>query len=534
MKKHFLNRAVTLVIVPVLALAALLVVFLLLGGSSVGATPDKNGLVLDVRPQSITFTKSVDAVVAAPGERRTYQIVLYSDQDVPAAQMTDTLPSAVTWAGDLSTTSGSANYNEGVLTWSGFLAAGVPVTLAYDVTVTHAPCYGRAAYTDIYTDVSNNALLDDGQGNVFTSTVTAFAVGVPFGTGSERTFDVAFGDADGDGYLDLALGNHAPNQVCWNNGDGTFDCEDAFGGSATFDVDWGDMDGDGYLDLVVANSLGHQNLVCLNNRNHIFTCTSFSVCSGNTCHTALGDVDGDGDLDVALGNQKAPDLIYYNEGDGLTFITDTTCYPGATLDLELGDVNNDGWLDLVVVGHSPDFVCINDGTGHFTEPPCWLAYRIDLDTWCVALGDADDDGDLDIAAGEHTDYPTEIYLNDGHGYFTETLPLLIGPAWDSTGGLAWGDVDCDGDLDLATGNRYRQTVVYFNEPVTTTPSFTLTKPVFLGPEPFGTNSVAFGDVDGDGDLDLAVGSNGGQNVVYLNTLGCCQFLPIVRRNYPQP
>jgi uncharacterized repeat protein (TIGR01451 family) len=227
-------------------------------------------------------------------------------------------------------------------------------------------------------------------------------------------------------------------------------------------------------------------------------------------------VDDDDDLDIALGIQFDQDLIYYNDGDGIHFsITDTYCYDGWVMDQDFGDVDDDGDVDLAVVGIGPDFVCINDGTGHFTETR-WLAYRIDPGTWGVALGDADGDGDLDVAAGETTDYAIELYLNNGHGYFTETL--LIGPAWDSTGGLAWGDVDCDGDLDLATGNWLQQTVVYFNDPVTATDSITFSRKVFLGTDSFGVNSVAFGDVDSDGDLDLAVGSDGGQNVVYLNTL----------------
>jgi len=461
--------------------------------------------------------KWVDELFAVPGERRTYQVVLTPTQDIATARLTDTLPSAVSWAGDLSATNGNASYSDGAVTWSGALTTGAPLTITYGVTVTHAPCCGTAAHTDIYTDVYNDALLDDGQGNILYSTPAVLAIGNPFGTGSGRAFDVAFGDADGDGHLDLAVGNHVvPNQMCWNNGDGAFDCGEAFEGGPTFDVDWGDMDGDGYLDVVVTNSQWHSNWVCLNNKDRTFNCTSFSTCSFSSFDAALGDVDDDG-VDIALGGQYAQDLIYYNEGDGLAFITDTICYDGATQDQAFGDVDDDDDLDLAVVGIGPDFVCINDGTGHFTEIR-WLAYRLDAGTWSVALGDADGDGDLDVAAGEATDYPIELYLNNGYGYFTETLPLLIGPAWDSTGGLAWGDVDCDGDLDLATGNRYQQTVVYFNDPVTATNSITFSRKVFLGTDSSGINSVAFGDVDGDGDLDLAVGSDGGQNVVYLNTL----------------
>jgi uncharacterized repeat protein (TIGR01451 family) len=483
--------------------------------------------------------KWVDELFAVPGERHTYQIVLTPTQDVATARLTDTLPSAVAWAGDLSATSGNASYSGGAVTWSGPLTAGAPLTITYGVTVTHAPCCDTAAHTDIYTDVYNNAVLDDGQGNILYSTPAVLAIGTPFGTGSERAFDVALGDADGDGHLDLALGNHAPNQVCWNNGNGAFDCEDAFAGGPTFDVDWGDMNNDGNLDLVVTDhGGGHLNWVCLNNGDRTFTCTSFSACTGGAgspCHAALADVDGDDDLDIALGIRWDQNLIYFNDGSGTfpvtTTITATVCSDydlGTwTLDIEFGDVDNDDDPDLVAVGNGSGYVCINDPPGTFTETRL-LPYR--SGTWSVALGDADGDGDLDIAAGEATDYPIELYLNDGHGYFTETLPLLIGPAWDSTGGLAWGDVDCDGDLDLATGNRYQQTVVYFNDPVTVTDSITFSRKVFLGTDSSGINSVAFGDVDGDGDLDLAVGSDGGQNVVYINTL--MRDVAIVKSSQP--
>jgi hypothetical protein len=330
-----------------------------------------------------------------------------------------------------------------------------------------------------------------------------------------RTSDLDFGDADNDGYLDLAVGNHDWNQVCWNNGDYTFDCENAFEADATFDVDWGHMNEDYDLDLVVANQPGHPNWVCLNNGDRTFTCTSFSTCSGGAgslCHTALADVDGDDDLDIALGIRHAQNLIYYNDGTGTFPITTTACYDDWTwtLDMEFGDVDNDDDPDLVVVGNGCGYVCINDPPGTFTETRLF-PYR--TDTWSVALDDADGDGHLDIAMGQDDDYPIEVYLNNGHGYFTETL--LVGLASDVTLDLAWGDVDNDGDPDLAVVNYEQPKVVYFNDPVTATNSITFTRKLFFGT---GSSSVAFGDVDNDGDLDLAVGNDGQQNVVYINTL----------------
>ncbi len=174
---------------------------------------------------------------------------------------------------------------------------------------------------------------------------------IPIGFGSGRTFDLEFGDADNDGWRDLAVANHGPNQVCWNNGDHTFDCTTAFAGGSTFDVDWGHMDEDNDLDLVVADLFDLPNWVCLNNGDRTFTCTSFSICPSkvyrSSCDTALADIDSDGDLDIALGIRFEQNLIYYNDGTGLfpvtTTITATACYDDWTwtLDMEFGDVDND-------------------------------------------------------------------------------------------------------------------------------------------------------------------------------------------------
>jgi len=340
-----------------------------------------------------------------------------------------------------------------------------------------------------------------------------------FGPGNDRTFDVALADADNDGDLDLAVGNHAPNQVCWNEGGATFVCEDILGIHPTFDVDWGDMDGDGYVDLVVAN--GHlyadqPNLVCRNNRDRTFTCTGFSACpAGGHCTTALGDVDDDGDLDVALGIRFEPDVVFLNAGDGTFPVTATTCAsPVWTWDLEFGDMDGDSDLDLVVVGDSPDHVCINDGSGAITETRHFTKRH--GSTRGVALGDIDGDGDLDIAVGESSMHRSGVYLNNGRGEFTDQL--LVGGESVNTHGVALGDANGDGFLDLATATLQEPDVLYFTEPVTSTNGITVVRQVNLGQGPASANAVAFGDVDGDGDLDLAVARDGGQNFVYLSRL----------------
>ncbi|NJN68348.1 MAG: VCBS repeat-containing protein, partial [Chloroflexaceae bacterium] len=97
------------------------------------------------------------------------------------------------------------------------------------------------------------------------------------------------------------------------------------------------------------------------------------------------------------------------------------------------------------------------------------------------------------------------------------------PAWssaenDSTTSVAWGDVDSDGDLDLAVGNRLGSTRLYLSEQGTLFSSPAWNSYIEYRSD-VSTSSVAWGDVDSDGDLDLAVGDDGDTNRLYRNDQG---------------
>ncbi len=101
----------------------------------------------------------------------------------------------------------------------------------------------------------------------------------------------------------------------------------------------------------------------------------------------------------------------------------------------------------------------------------------------------------------------------------------LGPVTDTTFSVAYGDVNGDGHLDLAVGNFSEQNVVYLNSGAGTFAASTN-----FGPGSDRTYSVALGDVDGDGDLDLAVGNYNRQNVVALNktaSAGGNVYLPLI-------
>ncbi|MCP4288512.1 MAG: VCBS repeat-containing protein [Gammaproteobacteria bacterium] len=330
-----------------------------------------------------------------------------------------------------------------------------------------------------------------------------------FSNNSDWTWSVAWGDVDGDGNLDLAVGNqNGPNRVYLNRGsslDSTATWSDNDSDS-TRSVAWGDVDGDGDLDLAVGNKSA-SNKIYLNDAGSLQMTADWSSNDNDiTLSVAWGDVNGDGNLDLAVGNEFGPNKIYLNDGESLqTSAAWSSNDNDQTWSIAWGDVNGDGNLDLAA-GNADvsNKVYLNQGTTLQTSAG-WSDSDNDT-SFSVAWGDVDGDGNLDLAVSNNV--TSKVYLNMGN-----TLELTA--TWSSVDGggqsIAWGDVDGDGDLDLAVGNTTNPpNKVYLNEgsslPTTATWSFGNTN---------WTRSVAWGDMDSDGDLDLAIGK-WGVNLVYLN------------------
>jgi hypothetical protein len=334
---------------------------------------------------------------------------------------------------------------------------------------------------------------------------------------ASSTSSVAWGDVDGDGDLDLAAGNDGVNHL-YRNDSGTLQSTATWSSEETDNttsVAWEDVDSDGDLDLAVGNE--GVNHLYINNGGTLQTAATWSSEEADTTTSvAWGDIDNNGTPDLLAGNRYALSKLYYNINGTLatTGTTWNTFEGDLTNSVAWGDVDNDGDLDLAIGnGGQPNRLYRNDAIGLQTYAT-WTATD-DYDSTSVAWGDVDNDGDLDLAIGNgsrlvgYPGQPDVLYLND-----KGTLATVA--TWESnenddTSSVAWGDVDGDGDLDLAVGNDGEPNRLYRNDGGTLTPDA-----VWSSLEAEQTSSVAWGDVDGDGDLDLAVGNDGEVNRLYLN------------------
>jgi len=224
----------------------------------------------------------------------------------------------------------------------------------------------------------------------------------------------------------------------------------------------GDVDADGDLDIYLGNGIDFPAMDALyrNDGSGVFTdvtASSLPPVAIKTRAVAFADVDGDGDLDAFVGQgvSNSQDMLFLNDGSGVFVDASATNLPPTldnTLSVSMGDVDGDGDIDVYVGNLNSQALYLNDGNGVFTDVTALhFPQPSNLSGLDTALADVDNDGDLDALSASFD--RTYLHQNDGHGVFMDVTVLNVRGHTFLTDALAVGDLDQDGDLDFVTGNR---------------------------------------------------------------------------------
>jgi Calx-beta domain/FG-GAP-like repeat/FG-GAP repeat len=222
---------------------------------------------------------------------------------------------------------------------------------------------------------------------------------------------------------------------------------------------------------------------------------------------AVGHFDAGSTLDLVVANGLSNSVsVLLGNGDG-TFQTPAQSFATGSgpFALTVGDLDNDGNLDVVTVNRSDISVLLGNGDGTFQAA---RTIGIGIAPFSVAVGDFDNDGNLDL--GVTSSQPPDnsygwelgfanVLLGDGTGSFASSEPIPINPAHPVS--VAVGDVDGDGNLDLVaadygTADNNLVSVLLGDG----NGGFSSLPDVSTGTG--DDQSLALSDVDGDGDFDL--------------------------------
>ncbi len=395
------------------------------------------------------------------------------------------------------------------------------------------------------------------------------------------TGGAAAGDFDGDGWVDLYVTRvDAPNLLFMNQGDGTFSESGALRGvDLSFKSNGctvADVDNDGDLDLYVL-AFKDRNFLYINDGNGFFVERSClyglamelpggaSKCDGNSTGPAgeidpalthrntsasFGDIDGDGDLDVHVlewSGYQAYNRLFKQEAN---LFVDATVDAGALMSTVWGfsngfaDVDSDGMVDLLVAADfGTSCLYMNSGSGQFLDETRPAGVGMDENGMGSAIGDIDNDGDLDwfvtsIYDPDRTcddqgcnwgNTGNRLYRNDGSGVFED----FTDGAGVRDGAWGWGasflDYDNDGDLDLAMVNGMVFPCIPYEDPFNadvlrfwdndgTGVMREVGAQVGFDDTGSGKGIVVF-DYDRDGDEDIFITNNAGHPKLYRNDGG---------------
>lgn len=403
------------------------------------------------------------------------------------------------------------------------------LTATYNLGLNHtsltaADMDGDGALDLVATDFTNNAvsiLKGLGNGNFLrdsSNTPLPVTKAVPGGVKL-----AAVADLNGDGRMDVAVTGVNRVSVLLGNGDGSLQAPVAYVASDVYDIMAVDINNDGRLDLVANNPGVDQtfpggdpgNLYVLINQGsgHFANAVTIAAAAAPT-HLASGDFNHDGRPDVLVTSDTQGVSVFAGDGAGSLVtarrydtgrVSDPTIIGSRAIDvIRTADLNGDGVSDVIFTERA-GFLYTRLGNGDGTFRPL---VSIPIDTLAVpteiAFGDINGDKKLDIATANNRSDTVDILLGNGDGTFQLSVSLNFSPGGGfirETNDVAFADLNLDGNLDLVVGFAGAAQVAILRglgsgafEPITPRTFLSI---------PTTSFQVEVADFNGDGNLDLA-------------------------------
>lgn len=334
-------------------------------------------------------------------------------------------------------------------------------------------------------------------------------------------------DLDGDGDADIVSASFLGDTIEWHEntaGDGsTFTKHDiaGVGGNGFSSVTVADIDHDGDLDVIATSSLDDTLTFFENTAGNAsaFTATTLDNLADGATSVVAADIDGDGKLDLVVTEGDSGNVSWYrNDGQvNPTFTKDTlaTGETGAS-DLFAIDIDHDGDIDILVASADDDEITLYENDGNVNDPidPQFTARVLSTsenNISAVTAADIDGDGDYDIFSSSRNDNTVTLIKNESiHRNAAFADSVTISNVTDGAYSVATGDIDGDGRVDIAVSSVFDGTIRWFrNNGEAVNPTFTTNT---VGASN-GPREIYLADIDGDGDLDIAAA------VAVANTVG---------------
>ena len=395
--------------------------------------------------------------------------------------------------------------------------------------------YYNASYYEAF-----EVFLNDGSGGFGTSVVTRFDINLNIWYSDSFFHDIKIADVDNDGDLDVIVGldiDHPNNDrvgVSLNNGSGSFGPINAVvvnGSLNGFSV--ANFDDDADLELLV------QSTEIFSPYSEITEVFDFGTNAFSTSLATLsasvgtfedfvaGDFDNDGDDDLIATNELEA-FQFDVESGNFNVVTNHLVQPIWAYNFELVDVDGDG--DLDAIGNEIGQFLVNDGSGNFTLSQN-LSDSLGFASPLVAIGDIDNDGDLDLVfAGEpHMGdeyYYTSVYpFEFSNGKFSPLAPVevLMSSYSFEIHVMALANLDADPELELAIVSQEDYSSKYLQIHDFVSGNFSPTTISETSVANSEVESILIFDVDNNGVNDVVIGTGYSGVSVFENTNGDATF-----------